>query len=87
MVLADLGSRLGGALNQLSRASVVDDKVGHQDCGMTVSDFQVIDALLKELTAALLEADVNVKLVASLRNKVKAKVGGPYLMPISVLIV
>jgi signal recognition particle GTPase len=34
----------------------------------------VIDALLKELTAALLEADVNVKLVASLRNRVKAKV-------------
>jgi signal recognition particle subunit SRP54 len=28
MVLADLGSRLHGALNQLSRASVVDDKVG-----------------------------------------------------------
>lgn len=36
---------------------------------------QVIDALLKELTSALLEADVNVKLVASLRNRVKTKVG------------
>lgn len=35
---------------------------------------KVIDALLKELTSALLEADVNVKLVASLRNRVKAKV-------------
>lgn len=35
----------------------------------------MIDALLKELTAALLESDVNVKLVASLRSKVKAKVG------------
>jgi signal recognition particle subunit SRP54 len=29
---------------------------------------------LKEITAALLEADVNVKLVASLRQKVKTKV-------------
>ncbi|RXK41167.1 signal recognition particle protein SRP54 [Tremella mesenterica] len=60
MVLADLGARLHGALSQLSRAPVVDD--------------QVLDALLKELTAALLESDVNVKLVASLRNKVKTKV-------------
>ncbi|WWC71576.1 signal recognition particle protein SRP54 [Kwoniella pini CBS 10737] len=60
MVLADLGNRLHGALNQLSRASVVDDRV--------------IDALLKELCAALLEADVNVKLVSQLRTKVKAKV-------------
>ncbi|WVQ99990.1 signal recognition particle protein SRP54 [Kwoniella sp. CBS 9459] len=60
MVLADLGARLHGALNQLSRASVVDDTV--------------IDALLKELCAALLEADVNVKLVSQLRTKVKAKV-------------
>ena len=35
---------------------------------------QVLDALLKEVCAALLETDVNVKLVASLRQKVKAKV-------------
>nr|ODN89084.1 signal recognition particle protein SRP54 [Cryptococcus depauperatus CBS 7841] len=60
MVLADLGTRLTGALNQITRANVVDDSV--------------IDAALKELCSALLEADVNVKLVASLRSKVKAKV-------------
>ncbi|ORY35519.1 signal recognition particle 54 kDa protein [Naematelia encephala] len=60
MVLADLGARLHGALSQLSKASVVDDKV--------------IDALLKELCAALLESDVNVKLVSQLRTKVKTKV-------------
>lgn len=35
---------------------------------------QVIDALLKELCAALLESDVNVKLVSQLRTKIKAKV-------------
>ena len=34
----------------------------------------MLDATLKEITAALLESDVNVKLVASLRQKVKAKV-------------
>nr|XP_031859977.1 signal recognition particle protein SRP54 [Kwoniella shandongensis]KAA5527049.1 signal recognition particle protein SRP54 [Kwoniella shandongensis] len=60
MVLADLGARLHGALNQLSRASVIDDTVIH--------------ALLKELCAALLESDVNVKLVSQLRTKVKTKV-------------
>lgn len=34
----------------------------------------MLDATLKEITAALLESDVNVKLVASLRQKVKTKV-------------
>jgi len=40
----------------------------------TTAAAQVLDATLKEITAALLESDVNVKLVASLRQKVKAKV-------------
>ncbi|KAI0093690.1 signal recognition particle protein [Irpex rosettiformis] len=60
MVLADLGRKLNAALSSLNRASVVDEKV--------------LDALLKEVCAALLETDVNVKLVASLRQKVKSKV-------------
>ena len=34
----------------------------------------MLDATLKEITAALLGSDVNVKLVASLRQKVKTKV-------------
>ncbi|KZV86554.1 signal recognition particle protein [Exidia glandulosa HHB12029] len=59
MVLADLGRKLNSALSQLNRAPVVDEKV--------------LDALLKEICAALLESDVNVKLVSSLRQKVKAK--------------
>jgi signal recognition particle subunit SRP54 len=33
-----------------------------------------LDALLKDICAALLESDVNVKLVSSLRAKVRAKV-------------
>lgn len=60
MVLAVLGRRLNAAFLSLNRAPVVDEKV--------------LDTTLKEITAALLEADVNVKLVASLRQKVKIKV-------------
>ncbi|KAF8136587.1 SRP54-type protein [Boletus edulis] len=60
MVLADLGRKLNAALSSLGRAPVVDEKV--------------LDATLKEITAALLESDVNVKLVSTLRQKVKAKV-------------
>ena len=60
MVLVDLGRKLNAALASLNRAPVIDEKV--------------LDAILKEVCAALLESDVNVKLVASLRQKVKAKV-------------
>lgn len=41
---------------------------------VNVAHPQVLDALLKEVCAALLESDVNVKLVSQLRQKVKAKV-------------
>ncbi len=40
----------------------------------TFTSPQVIDALLKELCSALLQSDVNVKLVAQLRTRVRAKV-------------
>ncbi|CAE6487265.1 unnamed protein product [Rhizoctonia solani] len=58
MVLTDLGRKINDAFAQLQRAPVVDDKV--------------LDAILKDVCAALLESDVNVKLVATLRQKVKA---------------
>ncbi|KAL0071350.1 Signal recognition particle [Marasmius tenuissimus] len=67
MVLADLGRKLNAALSSLNRAPVIDEKASIR-CRF------VLDATLKEITAALLESDVNVKLVASLRQKVKAKV-------------
>lgn len=60
MVLADLGRKLQGALSDLQRAPVVDEAV--------------LDAILKEICTALLESDVNVKLVSNLRTKVKTKV-------------
>ncbi|KEP55303.1 signal recognition particle protein SRP54 [Rhizoctonia solani 123E] len=58
MVLTDLGRKINDAFAQLQRAPVVDDKV--------------LDAILKDVCAALLESDVNVKLVSTLRQKVKA---------------
>ncbi|CAG8624520.1 10201_t:CDS:10 [Acaulospora morrowiae] len=60
MVLADLGRRINAALAQINKEPVIDAKV--------------LDALLKEICHALLEADVNVRLVGSLRNNVKTAV-------------
>jgi signal recognition particle subunit SRP54 len=60
MVLSDLGRKLTSALSNLASAPDVDEAL--------------VDEVLKEITAALLESDVNVKLVGTLRNRVKAKV-------------
>lgn len=80
MVLADLGRKLNAAFSSLSRAPVVDEKVCRMRMRITKLqarslkvNWQVLDALLKEVCAALLESDVNVKLAAQLRQKVKAK--------------
>jgi signal recognition particle subunit SRP54 len=80
MVLADLGRKLNAALSSLNRAPVVDEKVGTgpfwyiKAVNILTIINQVLDATLKEITSALLESDVNVKLVSSLRQKVKANV-------------
>jgi signal recognition particle subunit SRP54 len=58
MVLAELGKKLQGALRSLTTASVIDKAL--------------FDAILKEICAALLESDVNVKLVQKLRNNIKS---------------
>ena len=47
MVLGELGSALAGALRKLGEHTVVDE--------------EVMDACLKEVTKALLQADVNVQ--------------------------
>ncbi|RCK62800.1 Signal recognition particle [Candida viswanathii] len=57
MVLADLGSRLRGALSSVESGS--DDE---------------IQQMIKDICAALLESDVNVKLVAKLRGNIKTKI-------------
>ncbi|KAJ1950384.1 Signal recognition particle, partial [Linderina pennispora] len=60
MVLNELGARINGALQALSRESVIDDKA--------------LDALLRDICGALLESDVNVRLVQQLRQNVKKRV-------------
>ncbi len=59
MVLGELGNALAGALRKLGEHTVVDE--------------EVMDACLKEVTKALLQADVNVQYVVQMKkNIVKA---------------
>ncbi|KAL1936641.1 hypothetical protein VTP01DRAFT_775 [Rhizomucor pusillus] len=60
MVLADLGRKINSALIEFAKAPVIDEKT--------------LDALLKDICAALLAADVNVMLVQRLRMNVKKNV-------------
>ncbi|XP_063234031.1 signal recognition particle subunit SRP54 [Bacillus rossius redtenbacheri] len=57
MVLADLGRKITSALRSLSNATVINE--------------EVLNAMLKEICAALLEADVNIRLVKQLRENVR----------------
>lgn len=60
MVLNELGNRINSALQSLSSQEVIDEKA--------------LDALLREICGALLESDVNVRLVQQLRQSIKQKV-------------
>eukprot|EP00879_Flechtneria_rotunda_P006329 GHRR01006652.1.p1 GENE.GHRR01006652.1~~GHRR01006652.1.p1 ORF type:complete len:520 (+),score=205.24 GHRR01006652.1:452-2011(+) len=60
MVLNELGNKITAALQAMSNQMVIDEKV--------------LDACLKEICAALLQADVNVRLVAGLRSNIKKRV-------------
>ncbi|CAI8001925.1 Signal recognition particle 54 kDa protein, partial [Geodia barretti] len=60
MVLADLGRKITTALRSLGNATVINE--------------EVLQAMLKEICTALLEADVNVKLVGKLRQNVRAAI-------------
>lgn len=57
MVLADLGSKIQSALSRLNQTTIVDE--------------ETFNLILKDICGALLEADVNVKLVQLLRTNVK----------------
>jgi signal recognition particle subunit SRP54 len=59
MVLGDLGDALTSAFAKLSRASTVDE--------------EALKATLKEISAALMKSDVNIKMVLRLRDNVLAK--------------
>ncbi|KAF1732699.1 Signal recognition particle [Beauveria bassiana] len=60
MVLQDLGRRINSAVTNLTREQNLDEKA--------------FDAMIKEICAALLEADVNVRLVGQLRKSIKSTV-------------
>jgi signal recognition particle subunit SRP54 len=82
MVLADLGRKITTALNSLSKATVINEEVGAEfgkflflffwDFPSFFFVFQVLNSMLKEICAALLEADVNIRLVKKLRENVRA---------------
>ncbi|EME81627.1 uncharacterized protein MYCFIDRAFT_71818 [Pseudocercospora fijiensis CIRAD86] len=60
MVLQDLGRRINAAVNDLTRAQTLDEKA--------------FDGMIKEISNALVEADVNVGLVKNLRQTIKGTV-------------
>lgn len=57
MVLADLGRRIRNAIGKLGQATVINE--------------DELNAMLKEVCTALIESDVNVRLVKQLRENVK----------------
>jgi signal recognition particle subunit SRP54 len=57
MVLADLGRKITGAIRSLNSATVINE--------------EALDNMLKDIGRALIEADVNVRLVKKLRDNVK----------------
>lgn len=58
MVLEDLGRKITSALKSLSNATIINE--------------EVLNGMLKEICAALLEADVNICLVKQLRENVRS---------------
>eukprot|EP00947_MAST-08B_sp_MAST-8B-sp1_P000559 g559.t1 len=57
MVLADLGNKIGAALRDLSKVTVIDE--------------EVLKVLLRDICKALLEADINVSIVQEIRGNIK----------------
>eukprot|EP01006_Ploeotia_vitrea_P008853 TRINITY_DN21045_c0_g1_i1.p1 TRINITY_DN21045_c0_g1~~TRINITY_DN21045_c0_g1_i1.p1 ORF type:complete len:491 (+),score=93.65 TRINITY_DN21045_c0_g1_i1:101-1573(+) len=60
MVLAELGGKISKALAQMKNSTVLDDAV--------------IEAMLKDIQRALLEADVNVRMVKQLKENIQTSI-------------
>lgn len=60
MVLQELGSKLTAALQRLNSSTVVDE--------------ESVNAMIQDIARALLEADVNVRVVGQLRQRIKERV-------------
>jgi len=67
MVLQDLGKRINAAVTDLTRAPTMSEKA--------------FDGMIKEICNALMEADVNIRLVGTLRKAIKSKVKFGELAP------
>lgn len=57
MVLADLGRKIRNAIGKLGQATVINE--------------EELNSMLKDVCTALLEADVNIRLVKQLKDNVK----------------
>ena len=66
MVLAELGGKLRSSLRKLASSSANDEAL----------TAEALNALLSEISRALIESDVNVQLVMKLRTNIQKKVGG-----------
>ncbi len=64
MVLDKLGSSLKGTLQKIAKSIFVDDKL--------------INELIKDIQRALLQSDMNVKLVFDLTSKIKERIKKRY---------
>ena len=60
MVLADLGRKINAALLSLNKATIINE--------------EVLKNMLKDIQRALLEADVNIRLVKQLRENVRGAI-------------
>ncbi|KAK5166417.1 Signal recognition particle [Saxophila tyrrhenica] len=67
MVLQDLGRRINSAVTDLTRSPTLTEKA--------------FDGMIKEICNALMEADVNIRLVTSLRKTIKSSVKLDQLPP------
>ena len=73
MVLADLGRKITAALHNLSAAPVINEEVLNALLKVTslTPNKEAIFSKFQEVCAALLEADVNIRMVKKLRENVK----------------
>ena len=60
MVLADLGRKINAALLSLNKATIINE--------------EVLSNMLKDVQRALLEADVNIRLVKQLRENIRGAI-------------
>ncbi|KAI4470867.1 signal recognition particle 54k protein srp54 [Holotrichia oblita] len=72
MVLAELGRKITTALHSLSKATIINEEYIIIVTAAVNIILQVLNGMLKEVCAALLEADVNIRLVKKLRENVRA---------------